>query len=135
MGLVTDDLRAAALKYGHDNVAGIDATFATNHLKFPLYTALVLDDHGNGLPIFEVPSESTAQLAITEWMVAYKQYIQAYWHPSCHLADDAQGEINAIRRLRPFSISHKPVDICMHHAWSRHACKCTVAKSHKAFVS
>ena len=97
MGLVTNDMRAAALMYGHDYVVCIDATFATNHLKFPLYTALVVDDHGNGLPIFEVLSESTAQPAITEWMVAYKQYIQADWRPSCHMADDAQAEINAIR--------------------------------------
>ena len=100
MGLVTDDMRAAALKYGHNNVVCIDATFATNHLKFPLYTALVVDDHGNGIPIFEVLSESTAQPAVTEWMVAYKQYIhtfQADWRPSCHMADDAQAEINAIR--------------------------------------
>ena len=61
-GVVTDDMRAAVLKYGHNNVVCIDATFATKHrLKFPQYTAAVVDDHGNGLPILEILSESTAQ--------------------------------------------------------------------------
>ena len=38
MGLLSD-----AFKYGHNNVVCIDAAFARNHLKFPLYTALVVD--------------------------------------------------------------------------------------------
>ena len=100
VGLVTDDMRAAALKYGHNNVVFSDATSATNHLKFTLYAALVVDDHGNGLPNFEVLSESTAQPAVTDWMVPYKQYIQTFqaaWRPLCHMADDAKAETNAIR--------------------------------------
>lgn len=58
MGLMTDDMRAAALKPGHNGLVCLDATFTTNHLKFPLYTGLVVDEHGNGLPIFEVLSEA-----------------------------------------------------------------------------
>ncbi|DBA83021.1 hypothetical protein WJX77_006661 [Trebouxia sp. C0004] len=69
MGLVTDGMREAALKHGHDGVvcadACIDATFSTNHTKFSLYTALVVDNHGNGLPILDVLSESTTQPAVT----------------------------------------------------------------------
>ena len=100
IGLVTDDMRAAALKHGHNGVVCLDATFATNHLKIPLYTGLVVDEHGNGLPIFEVLSESTTQVAVTEWMESYRQYMQTFqadWRPSCFMVDDAQGEINAIR--------------------------------------
>ena len=65
-------MRAAA--YGPNGVVCID----TNHLKFPLYTTLVVDEHVNGLPIFEVLSESTTQLAVTEWMLAYQQHMQTF---------------------------------------------------------
>ena len=62
-------MRKVALKYGHDGVVCIDATYSTSHMKFSLYTALVVDTHGNGLPIFEVLSESNTQPAMTEWMM------------------------------------------------------------------
>lgn len=40
-----------AIKWGHNRSLQLDATFATNNLKFPLFTLLAVDDHGNGVPI------------------------------------------------------------------------------------
>ncbi len=102
MGLVTDGMREAALKHGHDGVVCLDATFSPNHMKFSLYTALVVDTHGNGLPIFEVLSESTTHPAVTEWMVAFQRYMhtfQADWRPSCFMVDDAGCERNKARKI------------------------------------
>ena len=100
IAIVTDDMRANAKQYGHDGVACIDSTFSTNQQKFPLYTALVVDEHGNGRPIFEVVCESASEEAVTAWMTAYQQHIRQFqsdWRPSCFMADDAQADINPIR--------------------------------------
>lgn len=100
LGLQTDTMQANAIQHGHDNVVLMDATFGTKHMKFSLYTALVMDEWGNGMPIFEVLCESTTQADIAEWMLAFQQHMQTAhtaWRPSCFMADDAQGEINAMR--------------------------------------
>ena len=100
-------MRAAALKYGHNNVVCFYATFATNHLEFPLYTALLVDNDGNGLPMFEVLSESTScrlccafrkhrtacRYRVEGGIQAVHSALQANWRPSYHMADDAQAEI------------------------------------------
>ena len=42
---------AMAAKFGHRRPLQMDATFGTNNLKFPLFTILVVDDHGQGIPV------------------------------------------------------------------------------------
>ncbi|KAL3144262.1 hypothetical protein ABBQ32_004035 [Trebouxia sp. C0010 RCD-2024] len=53
-GWMTEAMLANMLKYGNNNLILLDATFGTNHMKMPLYTGLVMDAFGNGLPAFMV---------------------------------------------------------------------------------
>ncbi|KAL3160678.1 hypothetical protein ABBQ32_010591 [Trebouxia sp. C0010 RCD-2024] len=73
IGLVTDDTRVAALKIMATMVLSVSMP-PLHHQKFPLETGLVVDEHGNGLPIFEVMSASTTQLPVTEWMQSCRRF-------------------------------------------------------------
>lgn len=111
LGFATDNMKANAVKHGNNNLLLLDATFSTNHMKFPLYTGLTMDAHNNGLPILETILESSSQAAASEWLRAHKQYMQHLcpgWRPSCFMVDDAQGEINAIRYIQQ---THTPAQL------------------------
>jgi hypothetical protein len=100
LGMVTANMLQTALKYGDGNAVLMDATFGTNHLRMHLHTGLVMDAHGNGLPIFHVLSQRQQQEDLQEWLLAFKSLMLQHnstWQPSCFLVDDAQAEINAIR--------------------------------------
>jgi MULE transposase domain len=102
LGIVTTNMPRNALKYGDGNAVLMDATFGTNHLRMQLYTGLVMDTHGNGLPVFHVLSQRHQQEDLQEWLLAFKSFMLQHkptWQPSCFLVDDAQAEINAIRYI------------------------------------
>ena len=52
MGWMTPFMKDNLLKHGNNNIILLDATFGTNHMKMPLYTALVIDEFGNGVSAF-----------------------------------------------------------------------------------
>jgi len=52
MGWMTLFMKDNLLKHGNNNIILLDATFGTNHMKMPLYTALVIDEFGNGVSAF-----------------------------------------------------------------------------------
>jgi MULE transposase domain len=87
-------------EFGNGQAIFMDATFCTNQHKFPLYTGLVVDQNGTGLPIFHVLVHSSSQASLATWMDNFQRHMESKqpgWRPSCFIVDDAQAEINAIR--------------------------------------
>lgn len=99
-GWTTPAMLANILQYGNDNVVLLDATFGTNHMKMPLYTGLVMDDFGNGLPGFMILCQGVSEDDITTWLQALLKKLRLElhdWMCSCVMVDDAIAEINAIK--------------------------------------
>ena len=93
-------MRANLLKYGKNNIVLVDATFGTNHEKMPLYTGLVMDAFGNGLPGFMVLYQGVSEDDITKWMNALLEKLlleDPEWLCSCVMVDNVIAEINAIK--------------------------------------
>ena len=100
MGWMTPFMKDNLLKHGSNNIILLDATFGTNHMKMPLYTGLVIDEFGNGVPAFMVLCQSVNQEDIGKWLAALLQHVRQHhpdWMCSCIMVDDAIAEINAIR--------------------------------------
>jgi len=100
MGWMTPFMKDNLLKHGNNNIILLDATFGTNHMKMPLYTGLVIDEFGNGVPAFMVLCQSVNQEDIGKWLAALLQHVRQHhpdWMCSCIMVDDAIAEINAIR--------------------------------------
>jgi len=95
-GWMTAAMRANLLKYGKDHIVLVDATFGTNQKKLPLYTGLVMDAFGNGLPVFMVLCQGVSEADITKWMNVLLEE-DPTWMCSCVMVDDAIAEINAIK--------------------------------------
>ncbi|DBB04166.1 TPA: hypothetical protein ACH3X1_013210 [Trebouxia sp. C0004] len=102
MGWSTPSMLANFIKYGDGNIVLLDATFGTNHMKMPLYTGLVIDEYGNGLPAFMILCQGTTQIDLSAWLRALLQRVREHaadWMCSCIMVDDALAEINAIREV------------------------------------
>ena len=100
IGIVTEKMLANLLRYGNGNIILLDATFGTNHMKMPLYTGIVIDEWGNGMPVFMILCQGTTQNDLRKWLAALLQRIREHnpsWMCSCIMVDDALAEINAIR--------------------------------------
>lgn len=97
-GWMTEAMLANMLKYGNNNLVLLSATFGTNHMKMPLYTGLVMDAFGNGLPAFMVLCQGVSEDDITTWLTALLkklgQEVQD-WMCSSVMVDDAIAEIKA----------------------------------------
>ncbi|KAL3137908.1 hypothetical protein ABBQ38_005157 [Trebouxia sp. C0009 RCD-2024] len=99
-GWMTEAMLANMLKYGNNNLILLDATFGTNHMKMPLYTGLVMDAFGNGLPAFMVLCQGVSEEDITTWLTALLKKLRRElhdWMCSSVMVDDAIAEINAIK--------------------------------------
>ncbi|KAL3162636.1 hypothetical protein ABBQ38_008682 [Trebouxia sp. C0009 RCD-2024] len=93
---------ANMLKYGNNNLILLDATFGTNHMKMPLYTGLVMDAFGNGLPAFMILCQGVSEEDITTWLTALLKKLRRElhdWMCSSVMLDDAIAEINAIKAV------------------------------------
>ncbi len=100
MKWMTPFMKGTLLKYGNSNIVLLNATFGTNHMKMPLYTGLVIDEFGNGVPDFMVLCQSVSQEGIGKWLAALLQHVQhdhPDWMCSCIMFADSIAEINAIR--------------------------------------
>lgn len=100
MGWMTSFMINNLLKFGKNCVVLLDATFGTNHLKMPLYTGIVMDNFGNGVPGFMTLCQGTSQPDISQWLTALLQRVRKEdpeWMCSCVMVDDAIAEINAIK--------------------------------------
>ncbi|KAK9903370.1 hypothetical protein WJX75_003957 [Coccomyxa subellipsoidea] len=96
-----------ATRFGHGKPLIMDATFGTNREKMPLITLLVVDDHGNGVPIaWGIISQERTE-AIAAFLEAVRQRVrqeQPDWDPSCILVDACAAEIAAIQTTFPSSV-------------------------------
>ncbi len=64
-----------AVRFGHGRPLIMDATFGTNREKMPLITLLVVDDHGNGVPIaWGIISQEKTE-AIAAFLKAVRQRV------------------------------------------------------------
>ena len=100
LGFMSPTMLQNALKYAHNNAVLLDATFGTNHQKLSLYTALAMDAHGNGLPLFHVLTHGSTQARMFEILSAWQAHMESQlpgFRPSCMMVDDAIAEINAIK--------------------------------------
>ena len=100
LGFSTPTMVQNAKKHAHDNVVLCDATFGTNANKLSLYTALAIDDFGNGLPTFHALTYCTSEAKMLRLFKAWQASMQKAhdgFQPSCFMVDAAQAEINAIK--------------------------------------
>jgi hypothetical protein len=69
----------------------------------PLFTIVVMDEHGNGVPVgfFLVSKEdmTTVTAGLRGWVEAVRSRVKgaAEWKPSCAVVDDAATEHGALR--------------------------------------
>ena len=69
-------------------------------LQFPLATIMVVDDHGNGVPVAWSLQSNEQEMTIESNMTAWKAKMDALdplFLPSCFIVDDAGAMINVIR--------------------------------------
>ena len=71
-----------AVKYGHGGVLQLDATFATNRLEFPLFTIMVVDMHGNGIPVAWMLSSRSNTQCVAKFLQAFRARVRA-WPKLC----------------------------------------------------
>ena len=68
--------------------------------QFPLFTLLVIDEHGNGIPVGFVITNNERAGTIAAWLkelIAAARQVMPDFAPSCIIMDDCQAEINAVR--------------------------------------
>lgn len=70
-------------------------------LQFPLATALVLDEHYEGVPAAWGILQGERSSIFVRWLGALKECMAPDWRPSCFIVDDCDAEINAIRQALP----------------------------------
>lgn len=75
LATMTEQNVADAIKYGDGKPLQCDATFGTNGLKFPLFTLVAVDDHGNGIPIGHMVCSSETVECITHFLEAVKKRV------------------------------------------------------------
>ena len=74
-----------------------------SYTQMPLFTIMLMDEHGNGVPVgwFLAGKEDidTVTVGLRGWLVALQHRVQgaAEWTPSCAVVDDAATEHGAIR--------------------------------------
>ena len=138
VSLSRQPLLANILLYGNDNVVLLDATFGTNHMKMPLYTGLVMDDFGNGLPGFMILCQGVSEDDITTWLQALLKKLRLElhdWMCLCVMVDDAIAEINAIKYAlwSNLYVGCMILNVCATFAASSAAPACSYASATSAF--
>ncbi|MCO5554535.1 hypothetical protein L7F22_008065 [Adiantum nelumboides] len=113
-------------KYGHNSLLAMDATFGTNKYKFHLYTILVFDAFRNGVPIAWIITSSCCCSDIAKWLTKLRNRVLDHnkgWEPNAFMVDDAEAEIQALRKV--FGIG-TPILLCIWHvrrAWLKNLIK------------
>ena len=100
LGFQTQTQSDMAIKHVDKDIMLMDATFGTNQREMALYTALGIDNFGNGVPVFHVLTHGSSQDRLDLMFEAFQAYMQAKcpaFRPSCMMVDDAMAEINAIK--------------------------------------
>jgi hypothetical protein len=100
-GIQTPWQKKIMLKYGHNGAMAIDATFGTNVLKYPLFSLLVFDDWTNGIYVAWVFTSRMIEEDPVMWLEPLRMHLQQYredFLPSCFIVDDADYQMNAIKR-------------------------------------
>ena len=98
LGFSTDTMADNAVKYVHERLLLADATFGTNQQKLSLYTALGMDTHGNGMPVYHVLTHSCTQDQLKQINRAWQAHMESKhfgFRLGCAMMDDATAEINA----------------------------------------
>lgn len=72
----------------------MDATHGTNMDDFQLITLLVIDDHGEGLPVAWAVSNKENTVVLTEFLKAVKAKVGDL-HPDIFMSDNAEQYWNA----------------------------------------
>jgi hypothetical protein len=98
MVLITQWQRKMLIKFGGTII--MDSTHGTNQHGYSLFTVMVIDDYGTGLPAawFITSNEQTATIAraLTKLKDAVTE-----WKPKTFVVDDADAEIGAINETFP----------------------------------
>ncbi|KAI2645117.1 Protein FAR1-RELATED SEQUENCE 8 [Labeo rohita] len=97
------------LQNNGSNIVFFDATHCVNQYSFPLFTLLVRDDHGHGLPVAYIITSSetqeTLKLALQKLRPVFPK------PPRCFMVDKDMSEINALNEVFPKS----DVLLCWYH--------------------
>eukprot|EP01018_Ginkgo_biloba_P001591 Gb_21672 [translate_table: standard] len=134
IGIQTLWMRKMMVKYSHESLISMDATFSTNKYGI-LYTLMVFDQFQNGVPIAWVVSSRDTTSDIEEWLQAIfyagvKE--RPDWKVCTFMTDDAAAEIKALRR-----VFNCDVLLCLWHvrrAWLKHVrSKASKQKNHDMF--
>ncbi|XDV26025.1 hypothetical protein PO909_029833 [Leuciscus waleckii] len=106
--LQTPSMRDNLQEYGRD-IVFMDATHGVNQNGFPLFTLVVRDSHGHGIPIAYIilGNEKQAMLQLT--LEKLKPTFSVA--PKCFMVDKDQAEINAIRKV----FNESDVLLCWYH--------------------
>eukprot|EP01018_Ginkgo_biloba_P006571 Gb_12855 [translate_table: standard] len=101
------------VKFRKNNLIGIDSTFGTNKLKYPLFTLLVFGTYQNGFLVAWIISSSSLANDIQNlmeklWSRTYE--IDPTWRLSSFMIDDVVAEINSIS-----DVSRCCVLLCLWH--------------------
>ena len=119
LGIQTRYQQECFCKHGHSFV-GIDATHNTTYYEnMSLFTILVRDKWGHGIPIAWMLS-SNAQQETIDYFLAMLRKNNPDVIPECWMTDFDKAQINAIRNRHPES---KHVYLCwwhVLHAWQQH---------------
>ncbi|XP_060720781.1 uncharacterized protein LOC132842132 [Tachysurus vachellii] len=106
--LQTPSMRDNLHKYGRE-IVFMDATHGVNQYGFPLFTLVVRDSHGHGIPVAYIilgnEKQDTLQLALEKLKPSFSVL------PRCFMVDKDQAEINAIWRV----FNESDILLCWYH--------------------
>ena len=73
---------ADAIKWSHNRVVEIDATFGSNNLKFPLFSLLAIDHFNTGIPFAWMVASREQAERITAFMSAVRERVRcaSFWN-------------------------------------------------------
>ncbi|XDV36723.1 hypothetical protein PO909_006453 [Leuciscus waleckii] len=106
--LQTECMRKDLQDHG-SNIVFFDATHCVNQYSFPLFTLLVRDDHGHGVPVAYIITSSETQETLTLALQRLRPLFPK--PPRCFMVDKDMSEINALNDVFPES----DVLLCWYH--------------------
>eukprot|EP01018_Ginkgo_biloba_P012312 Gb_07242 [translate_table: standard] len=107
IGIQTLWMQKMMVKYSHESLISMDATFNTYKYGYQLYTLMVFDQFQNGVPITWVVSSRDTTSDIEEWLQAIfyaRVKEKPDWKVCTFMIDDAAAEIKALRRVFNYDV-------------------------------
>jgi hypothetical protein len=96
IGIQTPSQSQAMVSLDDNRAISMDATFATNDVKFHLFTLMVFEAHCTGVPVAWIITSRQTCDDLVKWLILLKTKFlrkNPKWKPLCFIVDDVPQEL------------------------------------------